>query len=152
MNITIYQISKSIDNNTKAIIDNYIKMSKIYATVKLIKIYDKDIKQSQKLSVENIKKSYTRVYKTKLKMSFNIALDMRGKVVDSLEFSEYFQDQQNVNFFIGGAYGFDDEFLRCCDAVVSLSSMTISHKIVPIVLCEQVYRAITIITNHPYHK
>ncbi len=33
MNITIYQISKSIDNNTKAIIDNYIKMSKIYATV-----------------------------------------------------------------------------------------------------------------------
>jgi 23S rRNA (pseudouridine1915-N3)-methyltransferase len=61
-------------------------------------------------------------------------------------------DRAEVNFFIGGAYGHAPEFLKRCDRVVSLSKLTMSHKIAKTVLAEQIYRALTILHNHPYHK
>ena len=57
-----------------------------------------------------------------------------------------------LNFFIGGAYGFEDDFLKKSDAVISLGKITMSHKIAKAVLLEQIYRGFSILTNHPYHK
>jgi len=58
----------------------------------------------------------------------------------------------SVKFFIGGAYGFEDEFLKQSNAVISLGKITMSHKIAKAVLLEQIYRAFSILSNHPYHK
>jgi len=58
----------------------------------------------------------------------------------------------NVKFFIGGAYGFEEEFLQQSNAVISLGKITMSHKIAKAVLLEQIYRGFSILSNHPYHK
>jgi 23S rRNA (pseudouridine1915-N3)-methyltransferase len=79
-------------------------------------------------------------------------LDESGKVYDSIGFSNIFEKENEINFFIGGAYGFEDNFLKQCNEVVSLSKLTFSHKIAKIVLLEQIYRALSIVNKHPYHK
>jgi 23S rRNA (pseudouridine1915-N3)-methyltransferase len=58
----------------------------------------------------------------------------------------------SIKFFIGGAYGFDDAFLKKSDNVISLGNITMSHKIAKAVLLEQIYRGFSILSNHPYHK
>lgn len=57
-----------------------------------------------------------------------------------------------LNFFVGGAYGFEDSFLKKSNAVISLGKITMSHKIAKVVLLEQIYRGFSILSNHPYHK
>ena len=81
---------------------------------------------------------------------FNIILTPEGKLVDSFEFSNFFEHSK-INFFIAGAYGFEEEFKKK-GINISLSPLTMSHKIAKIVLFEQIYRALAIKNNHPYHK
>jgi 23S rRNA (pseudouridine1915-N3)-methyltransferase len=58
----------------------------------------------------------------------------------------------SIKFVVGGAYGFEDSFLKKSDAVISLGKLTMSHKIAKAVLLEQIYRGFSILSNHPYHK
>lgn len=86
------------------------------------------------------------------KKPFSIALSERGKSIDSIEFASLLKDKNEINFFVGGAYGFSDEFLNECDYVLSFSKLTFSHELARIVLLEQIYRGFCINKNHPYHK
>ena len=45
-----------------------------------------------------------------------------------------------------------NEFLSLCDSVISLSNLTFAHKIATLILSEQIFRSLSIINNHPYHK
>jgi 23S rRNA (pseudouridine1915-N3)-methyltransferase len=72
--------------------------------------------------------------------------------VDSYEFAKELKDSMTVNFFIGGAYGFEREFLSKCNKAISFGKITLSHKLVKVVLLEQIFRGLTINNNHPYHK
>ncbi len=47
---------------------------------------------------------------------------------------------------------FERDFLKKCDTIISLSSLTMAHKIVTLVLLEQIFRGLAIKNNHPYHK
>ena len=47
---------------------------------------------------------------------------------------------------------FENEFLSLCDSVISLSNLTFAHKIATLILSEQIFRSLSIINNHPYHK
>ena len=58
----------------------------------------------------------------------------------------------SIQFYIGGAYGLEEEFLNRSDKVISLGKITMSHKIAKAVLLEQIYRGFSILSNHPYHK
>jgi 23S rRNA (pseudouridine1915-N3)-methyltransferase len=88
----------------------------------------------------------------KMDTGYNIALDVLGIQIDSFAFSKILENKTIINFYIGGAYGFNKEFLSLCDRVISLSNLTYAHKIANIVLCEQIFRGLCIINNHPYHK
>ena len=59
---------------------------------------------------------------------------------------------RDVCFLIGGADGLDDAVRDRADLVLSLSRLTMPHALVRVVLAEQLYRAISIIRNHPYHR
>jgi len=72
--------------------------------------------------------------------------------MDSFAFSKLLEDRLTINFFIGGAYGFDREFLKMCDTTLSLSDLTMAHKVANLVLTEQIFRGLAILNNHPYHK
>lgn len=85
-----------------------------------------------------------------------IALDVEGKTFDSeglaAKISQLQQVTSHICLLIGGPEGLSDEILGLCDEKWSLSKLTLPHPLVRIVLFETLYRAWTIITNHPYHK
>jgi 23S rRNA (pseudouridine1915-N3)-methyltransferase len=83
---------------------------------------------------------------------YNIVLDPNGKEVDSYEFSNLFKNRARVNIFIGGAFGFERAFLNKCNSCISFGKITMSHKLTKVVLLEQIFRALSILNNHPYHK
>jgi 23S rRNA (pseudouridine1915-N3)-methyltransferase len=86
-----------------------------------------------------------------------ILLDERGKAFNSVEFARRLEQllcgsHRRVIFLIGGAFGFHPEIYQRANAQISLSSMTFSHQMVRLFLLEQLYRAMTILRNEPYHN
>lgn len=85
-----------------------------------------------------------------------IALDMRGRQLDSEAIAERLQEWNRtgaeVAFVVGGAEGLDPELIAACDERWSLSALTLPHALVRVVLAEQLYRALSILHNHPYHR
>ena len=144
MQINIYSIEKK--ESYKNILDDFIKQSKQFAEVKNITIFNKS------LSKDNSPKNYTKIFEKFLTNGYNVALTPEGKMVDSFRFANLLKDKQTINFFIGGAYGLEEEFKYRCDIKVSLTPLTLSHKIAKLVLFEQIFRGLAINNNHPYHK
>ncbi len=151
MKIRVYSIEKSSRDEYAPVFEKLKKMIQKYALIEEIEIFDKKISKAQNSSAIMAKSSYTQAFMPYMK-GFNIALDPEGKSVDSFEFSNIFDNIQNLNFFIAGAYGFDRDFLKKFDMVVSLSALTLSHKVAKIVLLEQIFRGLSIKHSHPYHK
>jgi 23S rRNA (pseudouridine1915-N3)-methyltransferase len=85
-------------------------------------------------------------------LGLNIALHPSAKEVDSYEFANLLKDRQEINLFIGGAYGFERGFIDKCNNTISFGKITLSHKLVKVVLMEQIFRGLSINHNHPYHK
>lgn len=85
-----------------------------------------------------------------------VALDEGCKDLTSVQLSQslmqWQQDGRDVVFVIGGADGLDPEFKRNADMLIRLSSMTLPHGMVRVMLVEQLYRAWSITQNHPYHR
>ena len=86
-----------------------------------------------------------------------IAFDERGSSVSSREFSRMVQkylDQsvRDLALLIGGADGLDASLRDEASHVFSFGKLTMPHQIVRILVMEQLYRATTILTNHPYHR
>jgi len=127
-------------------------MSSRFAKIEVHSLFNKQISKAQTIGEVESQKAYNELYIPKLSTGYNIALDVLGKQIDSFEFSTLLEDKTTINFFIGGAYGFDRDFLKQCDNTVSLSQLTMAHKVANLVLCEQVFRSLCILNNHPYHK
>ena len=86
-----------------------------------------------------------------------VALDERGKAIDSHGFAQqliHWRDdgRAGVAFVIGGADGLDPDFVARADLTLSFSPLTWPHQLVRIMLAEQLYRATTILSGHPYHR
>ncbi|WP_058479620.1 23S rRNA (pseudouridine(1915)-N(3))-methyltransferase RlmH [Legionella waltersii] len=85
-----------------------------------------------------------------------IALDVYGKEFNSEEMATRITQLQNVSshfcFIIGGPEGLSPDVLNRCHERWSLSKLTLPHPLARIVLVEALYRAWSIINNHPYHK
>ena len=84
--------------------------------------------------------------------SYKIILDVTGRSLSSHEFTTLISINKDIDFVIGGAYGFDQTILDLADFKLSFSKMTFPHQLAKILLLEQIYRAQTITENHPYHK
>lgn len=86
-----------------------------------------------------------------------IVLDERGKALDSEAFADMIGTlrdggKRDVVIAIGGADGFDPAVRERATAVLCLGKLTWPHQIVRILIAEQLYRAVTILTGHPYHR
>ena len=151
MKINIYSIIKPSKDEFDVLIKEFIKMSSKYAKVEVFYIFNKNIAKAQTIGEKESQQAYSDTYEPLLK-GYNIALDVLGKKLDTYAFSSLIDNKNEVNFFIGGAFGFQREFLNKCDNVISLSDLTMAHKVANVVLCEQIFRALCIQNNHPYHK
>lgn len=85
-----------------------------------------------------------------------IALDERGVDLTTMQLSQHLakwkQEGRDVAFVIGGADGLDAGFKKNADALIRISSLTLPHAMVRVLLAEQLYRAWSITQNHPYHR
>lgn len=86
-----------------------------------------------------------------------VVLDERGKPLSSMAFAEWLQRAadsgvKQVTFLIGGPDGHGDAVRGMADLVMSFGPATFPHRLIRVMLMEQVYRALTILTKHPYHR
>lgn len=85
-----------------------------------------------------------------------VALDERGHAWDTLQLSkqlaQWMQEYAHVALFVGGPDGLADSCLQRAQQRWSLSPLTMPHPLVRIILAEQLYRAWSLLNNHPYHR
>lgn len=85
-----------------------------------------------------------------------VALDERGTLVDTMalarRMARWRESGRNVAFIVGGADGLAESVKASADFVWSLSALTLPHGLARVVLAEQLYRAHSILHNHPYHR
>jgi len=85
-----------------------------------------------------------------------IVLDERGADLPTRELAErlagWMRAGGDTAFVIGGADGLDQSLIAQADGAIRLSSLTLPHALARLLLCEQLYRAISIVRGHPYHR
>ena len=145
-------------NNLNGIYQDYTsRIKNIKKTIGLKDIIFKEIKNSNKKNIREIKEEESiKLLNQRTNESLNILLDRKGKKIDSIKFSNLFYEQslinKNINFFFGGSNGLKEEYHKDFDKIISFGDLTWPHKMFKIMLLEQIYRSITIINKHPYHK
>lgn len=149
--INIYCIAKANGDEFETLYDNFIKMSSRFAKVQLHHIFNKKIAKAQTIGAHEAQQAYSEAFEPFLN-GYNVALDVKGDKQDSFQFAQLLQKSVNINFFIGGAFGFQRDFLKNCNLCVTLSDLTMAHKIANLVLLEQIFRGLCINNHHPYHK
>jgi len=88
--------------------------------------------------------------------AFRVALDERGREMTTDDLARWLEtrrrDGGDVAFLVGGADGLAESVKRGAMATLRLSAMTLPHGLARVVLAEQLYRAASILENHPYHR
>jgi len=88
--------------------------------------------------------------------ALRIALDERGRDLTTRGLAEQLVQWRgqgrDVAFLIGGPDGLDGQLKKSCAGLLRLSSLTLPHPMVRVLLAEQLYRAWAIMVNHPYHR
>lgn len=98
-----------------------------------------------------------RLLRTASEADVRVTLDERGKSLTSEAFATWIKTRRDAGakamaFFIGGPDGHGAETLAAGDLKLALGSLTLPHGLARIVLAEQLYRAATIMSGHPYHR
>jgi 23S rRNA (pseudouridine1915-N3)-methyltransferase len=135
-------------------IDEYVKRLSFYVSFEMKVI--PDIKSRSSLSEELQKEKEGQLILNQVSSGdFVILLDERGTAFSSAELSRWIEKKmiaavRQLVFVIGGPYGFSNMVYQRSDFEISMSKLTFSHQMVRIFV-EQLYRAMTIIKNEPYH-
>ena len=90
------------------------------------------------------------------KNALSIALDRIGKTIDTKKLANTLRSwhdvSQDICIVIGGPEGLSQQFLKRANEVWSISALTLPHPRVRVIIAEQIFRAWSIIVNHPYHR
>ena len=128
MKVNIYVIDKKGKKEIYTpLMEHYIKSCRPWAQVQVHEIFGREIAKAQEISPEAAQRSYTGALERYLSSGYNITLDPEGEMVDSHRFADLLKDRGVVNFYIGGAFGFEREFLRQSNKAVSFGRITLSH-------------------------
>jgi len=155
MKIKLLVIGKTDDKYLSEGIKKYYSRLKHYLTFEYTEL--PDIKNSKNLTQERQKILEGELLLKNIQPGDQVVLlDERGKNFTSREFASYIEKRmlsgiKRVVFIIGGPFGFSDDIYSVANDNISLSKMTFSHQLVRLIFFEQIYRAMTIIRNEPYH-
>jgi len=151
MKIKLVFFGKQKSSSVDDLIQEYIKRTNKYINceVSYLVVNDQD-------SIKKKKKEFSKFSDILNKDDRVFLLDERGKQYDSLSFSAKLSQcidtgVKRIILVVGGAYGFSEEMYKSSNELIALSKLTLTHEIARLLISEQIYRAITIINNHPYH-
>ena len=151
MNLTVAAVGRIKKGPERSLWDIYAK--RLRWPLSLIEVEAKNV-----IGIEQIKKKEADLLLAKVpKTSVIVALDQNGLVASSAEFAKKIGEWQNngINnlvLVVGGSDGLDSTVLDKAQMIISMGQMTWPHKLVRVMLLEQLYRAQCILYNHPYHK
>ncbi|MDB4087443.1 23S rRNA (pseudouridine(1915)-N(3))-methyltransferase RlmH [Flavobacteriaceae bacterium] len=154
MEIKLVVVGKTKNKELISLVGNYIKRINFFNKFQIIEVNTVKTKKNnsdeiKKIECENILKKIK-------KNDLLFLLDEKGKNYNSREFADFlkvrFQESKTIVFVIGGAFGFSKDLYTKSKGLISLSKMTFSHQIIRLFFTEQLYRAFTILNNHPYHN
>lgn len=154
MKLRIISVGHKMPSWVEIACAEYIKRMPREASVEIIEI--KPEKRVAGNSTDNIQLIEAKRILDAIGKDYLIALDERGQEVTTLQLAENFKDWQSsgkdVALVIGGADGLHASVKQKADWLWGLSKLTLPHAMVRIMLAEQLYRAHSVITNHPYHR
>ena len=144
MRVRIIAVGKAKDRDLRSLLGDYYTRIGRYA-----KLEEVEIKDGNEAEVSD------RLARSIPDRSRVVALEVDGKAMSSRQLAEWIgraenQSVQTVVFLIGGAYGLPQELSKKADLRLSMSAMTLPHRLARLLLAEQVYRAFSILRNEPY--
>lgn len=155
MKITLLSVGKTDIKLFRDIVDEYVKRVNHYIPFETI--YLPDLKNINNFSEERQKILVgDKLIKILKPTDYIVLLDDKGKNFSSIEFASYIEKKihsvpKRLVFLIGGPYGFSQNIYDIANDKISLSKMTFTHQMVRMIFTEQLYRAMTILNNEPYH-
>lgn len=155
MKIVLLAIGKTTNPHFGAGIDDYLSRVRHYLPMDIEII--PELKNTKSLSADIQKEKEADLLFKALQPGDNVVLlDEHGKTFRSVEFTAWIQKKMTAGikrlvFVIGGPYGFSPRVYAAYPEKISLSSMTFSHQMIRLIFAEQIYRAMTILNNEPYH-
>jgi len=159
MNITVISVGKLKEKYLKEAIDEYTKRLQRYCKMSIIELQDEKTPDnaSEKEELQIKSKEGEAILKNIKDNSFVIALDLKGKMLSSEEFSSYIEDlgvsgKSDIVFVIGGSLGLSQEVITRSNYKLCFSKMTFPHQLFRVMLLEQIYRGFRIMKGEPYHK
>lgn len=155
MDIEIWSLGKENDSFIKEGIDYYFKKTRPWNPVSLEILQVP--KKNATTDIEKAKLAEEALILKKLQPNhYLILLDERGKMLNSIQWSNQFQQCMNMGvktlvILIGGAFGVTEKVKKEAKQIWSLSNLVFPHQMVRLLVSEQVYRAFSILNNSPYH-
>lgn len=155
MKITLLVVGKTTDKHIQALTQEYLQRLSHYLPVDIEVI--PELRQTKALSQDDQKQREAMLILQHIKPGDHVALlDEHGDEPRSIQFAQLLQKRmasgvKRLLFIVGGPYGFAPEIYARADEKISLSRLTFSHQMVRLFFVEQVYRAMTILNNEPYH-
>ena len=155
MKITLLTVGKTTNANLVSLQDEYQNRLKFYIPFEMVVI--PELKNTKNLSIAEQQEKEADLILKQLETSDEVVLlDDKGKQFTSMGFSEYISKKmlashKRMVFVVGGPYGFSERVYNRANGKVSLSAMTFSHQMIRLIFVEQLYRAMTILKEEPYH-
>ena len=143
MHVHVIAVGKIKDRGERAWVDDYAKRIGRYGSYHEIELRDG--------SEADVAARFERAIPSRSKV---VALEVNGRSWSSEQLAGFVGEcegaVQHVAFLVGGAYGLPKTIARLADVQLSLSAMTLPHRLARLVLVEQLYRAFTILRGEPY--
>lgn len=159
MKITIITVGKIKEKYLRDAIAEYSKRLSKYCKLEILEVADEKTPDHASAIVEDQirDKEGERILKLLKDDAYVITLEIGGKMLDSVEFSQKMeqlgiQGKSHIIFVIGGSIGLGNEILKRSDFAISFSRMTFPHQLMRVILLEQIYRSYRIMNHEPYHK
>jgi 23S rRNA (pseudouridine1915-N3)-methyltransferase len=154
MNLSVISVGNKPNKWELEGIDHYLKQLKNNIKINFINIKGQ---QNPKRTIDEVIKIESGLILEKIpSASYLISWDIEGEKINSKELSMIFerskQTDAKICFVIGGSFGLSKDIKNLSDKVISASNFTFPHRLFRIILIEQIYRAVSIINNMPYHK
>lgn len=155
MKFTIINIANKMPHWVTSACDEYLKrINRGAYECKIIEI--KSDKNPNKSALDNMESEARKIKSQVPTDSFVVVLDEHGQKLTSVGLADKVKSVElnysHITFVIGGADGLSDSLKQGANYQLQLSNMTFPHALVRVIILEQIYRAISIINNHPYHR
>lgn len=155
LKINIVAIGDIKEQYLKEGLSEYLKRISRFADIKILEIKEHNPSSTNPNDISIALQKDAVEIKKKIK-GYPICLDITGKSLDSVEFSNYLDklslQTSEITIIIGASNGLSEELKSQCKDKISFSKMTFPHQLMRLILLEQIYRAFTIINNISYHK